>query len=223
MTIKRLDILNYLAKALGYQTYLEIGVAGGSTFKGITVRDKTGVDPTWRWWYLSHRSIHKVTSDRFFAGNRRNFDLVLIDGLHIADQAHKDIKNALNCLSPNGSILVHDCLPTSREQQEVPRSQVSWTGTVWRAFLKASQDRTLDTLVFDTDRGCGLIRRGSPPEGSPRPPSDIDVLSPSLTWEEFDDNKERWLRLISRDTVFETIDFMATWNRIDQPIENLQE
>ncbi|MCB1037870.1 MAG: class I SAM-dependent methyltransferase [Acidobacteria bacterium] len=207
MRIKRLDILNRLARHFGYQRYLEIGIAGGASFKKVEVPEKLGVDPAWRWWYLLRHDIRRQTSDRFFATNRKTFQLVFIDGLHVAAQAHRDIVNALACLEPGGSILVHDCLPTSREQQIVPRMQASWTGDVWRAFLKASQEPELSTLIFEADRGCGLIRRGT---GSPyllKPPGDFDPLSEEeLSWETYEEHRRSWLTFVPPEQTFDMID-----------------
>ncbi len=204
--ITRLEILNRLTERFGYRDYLEIGVAGGATFRNIKAPTKTGVDPQWRLWNALRFDIKKTTSDRFFARNRRTFDLVLVDGLHHADQAFRDIQNALGVLRPGGSILVHDCLPESYEQQAVPRISVSWTGDVWRAFLKTCQDTSLSTLVFDTNRGCGLIRR---PATQPqrRPPANVDPLRPEdVTWEHFAAERDNWLEIVPRDAVYATVD-----------------
>lgn len=205
--ITRLEILNRLTERFGYQRYLEIGVAGGATFRRVRVEHKTGVDPQWRLWNLLRFEIRKVTSDRFFERNRETFDLILVDGLHHAEQAYRDIENALAVLRPGGSILVHDCLPESYEQQVVPRIAVSWTGDVWRAFLATSRDPALSTLVFDTNRGCGLIRRPSVVPSQKRPPRDRDPLdASSLPWEDFEAHRDDWLEIVPRDQVYATID-----------------
>lgn len=205
--ITRLEILNHLALRFGYTRYLEIGVAGGATFRNITVARKTGVDPEWRLWNALRFEIKKTTSDRFFARNTKTFDLILVDGLHHAPQAFKDIRNALAVLAPGGSILVHDCLPESYEQQLVPRVAVSWTGDVWRAFLAASKDPALATLVFDTNRGCGLLRRPNHVPDQKRPPAQLDPLDPSsVSWEAFAEAKHTWLDIVPKERTFEVID-----------------
>lgn len=206
MKINRVDILNRLAQHYGYSSYLEIGVAGGGSFRNVRIDDKLGVDPAWRRWYLFRRDVKKTTSDRFFVRNQRTFDLIFVDGLHHADQAYKDIRNSLQVLNPGGAILVHDCIPTTREQQIVPRMQSSWTGDVWRAYLKISQDPKLTTWLFDTNRGCGLVRKGQRPEGFPYPPTDIDPLSEELPWEEYDRHKESWLKIYPKEAIYPAID-----------------
>ena len=82
MRISRQDILKRLITKEGYQTYLEIGVSSGRLYKHIPLKDKTGVDPAWRAWYLLARGIQQTTSDHFFANNSKDFDLVFVDGLH---------------------------------------------------------------------------------------------------------------------------------------------
>jgi len=207
VSIRRLDILSRFVSRFDYTSYLEVGVAGGSTFKRMQIRKKVGVDPKWRLWTLLDPRIKKTTSDRFFARNRRSFDLVFIDGLHVAEQTYRDLRNALAALNPGGAIVVHDCMPTTKEEQAVPRSQISWTGDVWRAFLKVSGDPELETLILDTDRGCGVIRRGPRPAGAPMPPDDLDPLKgEELSWEEYVTHRHRWLRIHPPEETFSVID-----------------
>ncbi len=207
MSIGRLDILKRLAERYDYTTYLEIGVAGGATFKHLPVPEKIGVDPKWRLWYALNRRVKKTSSDRFFARNRRRFDLVFIDGLHVAEQAYRDIRNSLAALRPGGTIVIHDCMPSTKEQQMVPRIQVSWTGDVWRAFFKASQDPALATQIFDTNRGCGIIRQEPRPATWPVPPTDVDPLNEGdVSWEGFLANRDRWLKIVRPEEVYAAID-----------------
>ena len=209
MKISRQDILKRLITKEGYQSYLEIGVSSGRLYKHIPLKDKTGVDPAWRAWYLLARGINQTTSDEFFAKNSKDFDLVFVDGLHEARQAHRDIVNALSTLRPNGTIVMHDCLPKSKEQQAVPRVQRSWTGDVWRAFVKASQNPSLTTLILDTDSGCGVIRSVPRPADAPAPPIDIDPLDESVTWEDFDANKDSWVRIVPEDEIYTALDSLS--------------
>ncbi len=209
MRITRLDILARLADRFDYSSYLEVGVAGGATFRQLPISDKIGVDPKWRLWYAFDRRVRKIPSDRFFLKNRRVFDLVFIDGLHIADQSYRDIRNALAALSPRGTIVVHDCMPMTKEQQLVPRLQGSWTGDVWRAFLRVSQDPELDTRILDANRGCGVIRRRPKPV-VPRAPLDVDPLDPAqLPWERYLEHRHEWLLIHPPEEIYGVIDGLA--------------
>jgi hypothetical protein len=211
--IRRWEVLNRLIERFEYHSYLEIGVAGGANFRRVTAVEKLGVDPALRWWSLLRRDVRKTKSDRFFSRNKRTFDLVFIDGLHIAQQAFTDIQNALIVLNPGGTVVVHDCLPSSREQQIVPRIQSSWTGDVWRAFLSTSMRSDLLTMILDCDRGCGIIRPGRRAPNHPSPPADLDPLRGRPSWEEFDAHKTEWLQIVPDSNVMATLDSLADKDR----------
>ena len=122
------------------KSYLEIGLCTGFNFAYQEVEHKVGVEPD----YLQLRlelqdalGVFKGTSDEYFEQkpDKEKFDLIFIDGLHEAAQVEKDIINAWYSLKKDGLILLHDVHPPSRQHQEVPRIQESWTGDVWRAFV----------------------------------------------------------------------------------------
>ncbi|WP_100612251.1 class I SAM-dependent methyltransferase [Confluentibacter lentus] len=62
-----------------------------------------------------------MTSDEFFQklsandilSNSIKFNVIFIDGLHLAQQADRDIKNAIKYIKNDGFIVVHDCNPPS--------------------------------------------------------------------------------------------------------------
>lgn len=152
----RTEIINNLIEINGYTKYLEIGVDNPDVnFYKIKCFDITGVDPN-----PKSKTTFIKTSDEFFNINKREFDLIFIDGLHHYEQVIKDIKNALHCLSPNGIIVVHDCNPTTEAMQAVPRAQGIWTGDVWRAWLYYRSNPELNMRVLDTDYGVGIIQKG---------------------------------------------------------------
>lgn len=215
MTLRRWHILNRLIEQCGYSSYLEIGVSGGAAFKRVQVHSKIGVDPSIRLWSLFRRDVIKTTSDRFFRQNQRCFDLVFVDGLHHADQAYRDIRNALRCLNPGGTVVVHDCLPKTLEQQVIPRAQSSWTGDVWRAFLALGTDGSLETLVLRCETGCGIVRTRQRFEVAPDDHPGIRALDGSMSWEEFDACKQEWLDIVPEDRIFETLDRLADRGGLD--------
>jgi hypothetical protein len=178
----RTEILNLLATAYGAKSYLEIGVDHPSiNFDKIDCRLKTGVDPN-----PKARATFRMTSDQFFKQNKKKFDLIFIDGLHEADQCERDIKNALECLNENGSIVCHDMNPTTEEMQSVPRKQGVWTGDVWRAWLRFRNRPDLSMHVLDTDYGVGVIRKGH------QHPMRMD----NPTFEQFMQHKKEWMPVI---------------------------
>jgi hypothetical protein len=160
----RTDIINFLIRKCGYADYLEIGVRNPlDNFARIRARTKTGVDP-------AGNCDFPMTSDAFFVQNRMSFDLIFIDGLHLDHQVRKDVENSLQCLRKGGAIVLHDCNPTSPEQQVEIQHSGSWTGTVWKAFAWFRLTRPdLFMLVVDIDWGVGIIRKGNQQVFAPEP------------------------------------------------------
>lgn len=154
----RTDIINFLIRQNQYTSYLEIGVANPrKNFAKIKVRHKDGVDP-------AGRCNHPITSDTFFKtiNSEKKYDIIFIDGLHIEEQVDRDIKNALDHLAQNGIVVMHDCNPPTKKHQRVPRRYLTWTGTVWKSFVKLRCSRPdLCMCVVDIDWGCGIIKKGS--------------------------------------------------------------
>lgn len=160
----RSELLNHLVATRGYQRYLEIGVRSpGENFDKVTAPIKHGVDPA-PWGTVTYQ----MTSDDFFAHLAKTapdtrYDLVFIDGLHLAEQVERDVINALAYLSPQGSVVLHDCNPRTRDAQTDDYDGVKhWNGTVWKAWAKLRATRPdLSMTVVDMDDGCGVITRGS--------------------------------------------------------------
>lgn len=183
--MNRIYIINGLIKKNNYKSYLEIGVQAGHCFAAIDCKNKIGVDPD-----PSSAATEHVTSDDYFKGIKKKFDIIFIDGLHHSDQVVKDIENSLKHLNKGGTIVMHDCLPTSKRMQEIPlQEQNEWTGDTWKAFLKLRENQSLEMCVVDCDWGCGIIRPGTQ--------APIIVLNP--TYEGFQVNKKTWMNIISVD------------------------
>jgi hypothetical protein len=158
--MKRYDIIRHLIEQRGYKSYLEIGVLGNETYNSLPTLDvKHSVDP-------NGQAVFNVTSDEFFERHcNQSYDIIFIDGLHLAEQVQRDIENSLTHLNDGGIIVVHDCLPSAEyEQLREGVSGKPWTGDVWKAFAALRADRRdLIMRVVDTDYGCGLIERGVDP------------------------------------------------------------
>jgi hypothetical protein len=142
--------LQRLASAVDAHTYLEIGLHAGLTFERVAVDHKWGVDPNPRFsWSRVPENWHIApkTSDAFFAGTDLPvFDLVFIDGWHEYHQVLRDLKNALNFLTPSGLVLVDDVLPASalsaarhsQEDSETDSIPAGWAGDVFRVVYLLS-------------------------------------------------------------------------------------
>lgn len=164
----RWDLINELAKEFGYQRYLEIGVEDGHCMSRVKVAHRIGVDPIdTPGARKASTELHVCTSDAFFEAQTAplELDVALVDGLHHADQAWKDVWNVLKHLRDNGTILLHDCNPPDELTQRVPRAETVWTGDVWRAFsgLRGPEGEGLKAHVINTDWGVGIVRKAAWP------------------------------------------------------------
>jgi len=169
----RYEIINYLLSHLNRETiYLEIGVRNpDDNFNKIQSNKKYSVDPGIE--FKENPVDFKVTSDVFFERLRKGeylsnsikFDVIFIDGLHLAEQVEKDIENALEFIKEDGFIVLHDCNPPSewhaREEYSYGISPASgyWNGTTWKAFLKSRYRDDISSCCIDTDWGIGIISK----------------------------------------------------------------
>lgn len=182
--MQRYEIINHLINLYNYKNYLEIGVNEGKNFKNIKIGDKEGVDPAGNCKFV-------MTSDDFFKTNKKIYDIIFIDGLHLDDQVVRDVENSLKFLNSNGMIVMHDCYPRrERHQTEVPPEHGAWTGTVWKAFAKLRASRPdLHMECVNTDHGVGLVKRGG---------QETLKLDPNkLSYQFFRKKKRKILNLIS--------------------------
>lgn len=159
--VTRTDILNYLIKKYNFEDYLEIGVRDPNkgNFNNVKIKNKLGVDPLP---LIKQNNIYVGTSDDFFTKNKKYFDIVFIDGLHLMEQVDKDIINSLKFLKKGGFILLHDCNPPTEFHQRdvycVNGKYPPWNGTVWKSLVKLRMTRDdLKINVIDTDWGVGII------------------------------------------------------------------
>jgi hypothetical protein len=190
------------------KSYLEIGQQKGQNFREIKIDNKEGVDPKPKN-SLGVDCKYKMTSDDFFKlafNEKKLYDIIFIDGLHIKEQVIKDVENSLKILNNNGVIILHDCKPENEYQQITSKNKADrkdrikargpnksgmWTGDVWKAFLKLRMTREdLKMYTIDTDCGCGIIQFGHQELFK----SNVEDV---FTWEFFNKNKEKILNLIS--------------------------
>lgn len=143
------QVLNWLIEKNNYKSYLEIGSRQHVTLNKVICQKKVGVDP-------SFKTDFQMTSDRFFSQNTDVFDIIFIDGNHESKQVNQDILNSMNCLSKNGTIVLHDVNP--REERLL---QGSLCNDAWWAFANLRTERDdifMCTLPFDY---IGIIRHGT--------------------------------------------------------------
>ena len=191
----RFKIIQNIIEFKKYKSYLEIGCDRNQNFSNINIDKKVGVDPV-------EGGTHKMTSDEFFSNNNDKFDIIFIDGLHQYEQVIKDVKNSLNCLTKNGIILLHDCLPRTLWNQVYPRINSDWSGDVWKAIVECRTYENIDTYTCIADRGIGVI--------VPRKNMNKLILNKSdfrrLKYKDYYQNHEQYMNLIEHHDIFKTIE-----------------
>jgi hypothetical protein len=188
--MKRWDIINALIKKNNYKNYLEIGYGNGDNFKLIDIDTKTGVDPN-----PEGHVDYRLNSDAFFNIAKQNnlgpYDIIFIDGNHNSAIVRNDLKSSLEFLSDNGTIVMHDCNPTTEKMQRCDILVTDfWTGDVWKVFAEYRINRTdLKMFVVDTDFGCGVIQFGNQ--------ETYKSETTDLSYDYFDKNKKQLMNLIT--------------------------
>ena len=172
-TPNRSTILNYLVSTLNRDiAYLEIGVRNpDDNFNKIEAFKKFSVDPGLE--YKKNPVDFQMTSDDFFSKLEKGellsptikFDLIFIDGLHLAEQVNRDIENSMKFISDDGFVVLHDCNPPTqwhaREEFSFGFSPAGgfWNGTTWKAFLKWRSNPNVHSCCIDSDSGVGILAK----------------------------------------------------------------
>jgi hypothetical protein len=195
---QRWELMNYLIEKYKLINYLEIGVNDGLCIRQIIAPHKDGVDP-----YpgsevggaVVPEINYPIPSDDFFElikGHDIKYDMIFIDGLHHSSQVDKDVQNALNHITDEGFIILHDCNPLLYEMQLVPRVTGLWNGDVWKSITRLRCiDPNLEICVVDMDWGVGVVKKGK------QLIYDKSPLDTCLTWEYFDENRVELNNLIT--------------------------
>jgi hypothetical protein len=154
--MNKTQIIQSLIDYHGFKSYCEIGLGDGTNFMAIKCDVKDGVDPI-----IPKGLENQVaggTSDAFFNLIATNYDLIFLDGNHVASQVEKDVVNAWKFTNPGGMILIHDIKPHNEVMQLVPRQSKQWTGDVWRVWSGLKKTK-LNLEYIDEEYGIGVIKK----------------------------------------------------------------
>ena len=187
--MNRVDIIQALINAKKAKNYLEIGFGYGDCFLNISAPHKIVVEPFFcvlkkrvlKYFYRNFMKnifnrYYNMTSDVFFKDvapkiyKKNTPDIIFIDGLHVYKQSLNDSLNALNFISNDGIIILHDCNPKSETAAHpaasygeaanlnLPNWDGYWSGDVWKtiAYLRSIHP-DLYIFVLDCDMGIGII------------------------------------------------------------------
>jgi len=169
----RTEVINYLLSLKDFNTkYLEIGVRfPEQNFDKIKSKVKFGVDPGYE--NKDNPVDFQLTSNQFFEKLKKSeileqsikFDVIFIDGLHLAEQVERDINNSLEFIKHDGFIILHDCNPPSIfhtiefHEYKLSPAKGFWNGTTWKAFFKIRKNKYIFSCCIDSDWGIGIISK----------------------------------------------------------------
>lgn len=209
----RTEVINLLIGSLNRQTYyLEIGVRDPRVnFSKIKSERKWSVDPGLE--LEENLADFPCTSDEFFQKLKSGkweelpdkFDVIFIDGLHVSEQADRDILNSMEFLAEDGFIVVHDCNPPTewhaREEFHFGKSPSGplWNGTTWKSFVKWRKNKEVYSCCVDTDWGVGILSKKFPLGLA------TNLSNEFYEFKTFDANRKEFLNLISMDKFIQLI------------------
>jgi methyltransferase family protein len=200
----RFTVINWLLTKTRERRYLEIGVRNPEDcFLKIQADYRLSVDPGLE--ASVNRADIKLTSDEFFAQLHsgalalptRQFDVIFIDGLHLAEQAYRDLCHAMAILAKPGYLVVHDCNPPTRhhareEFREEGPAEIYWNGTTWKAFQRFRTEHSHKAYVIDGDWGVGVIEAHTQADTFRLDPN----INPFYEYAVFEANRQQILNLI---------------------------
>jgi hypothetical protein len=204
---KRTEIINFLlSKRNGKTRYLEIGVKNpDNNYNHIIADEKYSVDPGLG--FDANPVDFKITSDEFYEllsdnkilSSKIQFDVIFIDGSHLADQVDRDITNSMRFVKRDGFVVLHDCNPPTewhaRENYYYYNTPagICWNGTTWKAFLKWRFNPSVNSCCIDSDWGVGILTKEHPIG------SCIKEVNQFFEFKAFIEDKDNYLNLISFD------------------------
>ncbi|TGV02470.1 class I SAM-dependent methyltransferase [Flavivirga rizhaonensis] len=203
-TPSRTEIINYILSLFETKTtYLEIGVRDpDENFNLINADKKYSVDPGIE--FEENPVDFALTSDAFFEQLKNGkalskdikFDVIFIDGLHLAEQVNKDIENSLKYIKEDGYIVIHDCNPPTEWHARIEHNyrytpaRHNWNGTTWKSFLKWRCNNLVKSCCIDSDWGVGILSKTHAIGES------IDKIGEFYDYSELNNNRKEYLNLI---------------------------
>src|SRR5690606_38854813 len=116
--------------------------------------------------FTSDVFYHKLSNGEILSKDLK-FDVIFIDGLHLAEQVERDIINALKFIKNKGFIVLHDCNPPSeyhaREEHLFTLSPArnTWNGTVCKSIYKMRYKTNNSWFCIDSDWGISVIHKSN--------------------------------------------------------------
>lgn len=225
--MSRHEFLEQLHQQLTPRTYLEVGVRDGASMQLSSARS-IGIDPAF---LIDHEvccdlQLVRATSDDFFARNDPlahfggiGVDLGFIDGMHLAEFAHRDFINLEPLMNPGGTIFVDDILPRNPLEAARDRRTSFWAGDVYKSVEVIARRRPdLVVLLINTaPTGTAVILNLDP---------DSKVLAETYAADEpyltKDDPQDPPMGFMDRSLAVDPVDLLASpiWAALVRQREN---
>ncbi|MEL7976921.1 class I SAM-dependent methyltransferase [Isoptericola sp. F-RaC21] len=155
--LSRHALLTGLHRQLRPRTYLEVGVADGSSLRLSSV-PSVAIDPAYaiRKELSAKVRLARTTSDEYFATTDPKkwlggpIELAFIDGLHLFEYALRDFINVEKHCRWSSVVVLDDMLPRSVDEAARDRHTRAWTGDVFRV-ADVLRDYRPDLTVLPVD------------------------------------------------------------------------
>ncbi len=171
ITLGKVDIVHQLATARGYRRFLEISTpVTGHMFRTMNASmfeacHRLSYRCPIEWSDGAAIELRSGTSDisECLSEIRRrgtSYDVMLVDGFHVYDDAVRDLREAVALLAPGGAMVVHDVLPASWEIASPSSHMGEWSGSTFEAFLDVVLcNDAIEYYTLDTDYGCAVATK----------------------------------------------------------------
>jgi hypothetical protein len=165
-------IKNVIEK-MGYKSYLEIGLSKNpkAPYRLIEIENKSSIDmnpdTSPDFCMSSDDFFHKLNNGETDFRSDYKWDVIFIDGNHLAFQVYEDLCNAVEHLADDGVIFLHDSLPWSYDMtiewhvgNRMATCQDAWK--VIEYCLKNRKDLDVCTLQ-ENGGGLGVVKKRRTP------------------------------------------------------------
>jgi len=153
------NIIANVAKSVGAQTYLELGLRDARNHRSMLeiVPYCVGVDCE-KMFDGEIPHFYHMTTDAFFEQNTEKFDIIFIDASHEFSQVAVDFENAIKVLEKHGVIFLHDTDPA--EEYMIVKKLCNDTYKITEYIRNNHPDFSIVTLPV-SNMGLSICNRTS--------------------------------------------------------------
>lgn len=153
------NIIANVARSVGAQTYLELGLWDAKNHRSMLeiVPHCVGVDCE-KMFDGEIPNFFNMTTDSFFEQNTEKFDIIFIDASHEFSQVAVDFENSIKVLEKHGVIFLHDTDPA--EEYMIVKKLCNDTYKITDYIRKNHPDFSIVTLPV-SNMGLSICNRTS--------------------------------------------------------------